>query len=264
MHRFVSANDHRPQRLVFGSVAEAYDRFRPTYPDALFDHLLAPDPQDVLDIGSGTGKVAATLLARGIVAGHAIEPDPDMAEVARARLAEGSWSVHEGDFESCPLPREEEAFDLITCGQAWHWIDAERGLARARRLLRPGGRLALFWNRPVWADGALRAAVDEVYARLVPDMVSSMANQSHGHKGVAPPVDPAPDGFADARNDEFANPVTYTAATWTGLLGTHSNHVLLDDATRATLQSEVARVIDEHGGSVQIDYRTDCWSARRL
>lgn len=72
----------RPQRLVFGTVAEACDVHRPGYPDELFHDLLAlvSAGAHALDAGAGTGKVAAMLAARGLT-GTALEPDPDMAAI---------------------------------------------------------------------------------------------------------------------------------------------------------------------------------------
>ncbi len=59
-----NAND---QRLAFGSVAELYDRARPSYPEALVDDVIAfagvMPPTRLLEVGAGTGK--ATRLRAG-------------------------------------------------------------------------------------------------------------------------------------------------------------------------------------------------------
>lgn len=258
----------RPQRLVFGTVAEAYDEHRPGYPDAVLD-LFAERARagergapSVLDIGAGTGRVATALADRGL-GGVAVEPDPAMAGIARRRLPPVTWEVVVAEFESVSIPGAR-TFDLATCGQAWHWIDADRGLARAHALLVPGGWLALFWNRPEWPDRDVRAALDDVYARLAPDMQSSMASPEHGHKGVVPTVDPPPAGFAEAAVVEFHHTIRYSSQQWVDLLGTHSNHVQLDAAHRAELHAAVAGVIDAHGGGMEVRYRTECWTARRI
>jgi len=253
----------RPQRLVFGTVAEGYDAHRPAYPPALFDELLALVPAGAvaLDVGAGTGKVAADLAARGLP-GTALEPDPDMAAVARRRLTGTAWEVVVGELEGCELP--DGSVDLVTCGQAWHWIDADRGLAALRRLLRPGGVAAIFWNRPDFsAVPELRADMDAVYARLAPDLQSSLASASTGSKGLAPPTDPPLDGFEDARSVQQHQVVPYTSEAWVGLLGTHSNHVLLPDAQRRALHGAVGEVIDAHGGAFDLTYRCEAWIARR-
>jgi SAM-dependent methyltransferase len=78
----------REQRLVFGEVAETYDRLRPSYPQQLIDDLRAltgiPERARVLEVGSGTGKATVLLAGAGFdVLG--LEPDGAMAEVAVRR-----------------------------------------------------------------------------------------------------------------------------------------------------------------------------------
>ncbi len=248
---------------MFGTVAEAYDAHRPGYPDELYDDLIAmagPDARGP-DAGAGTGKVAAALAARGLT-GTALEPDPSMAAVARRHVGAAGWEVLVGDLESAELPAAEH--DLVTCAQAWHWIDPDRGFDQVRHALRPGGVAAIFWNRPEFPDTELRSELDDVYARLAPDMESSLASKAGGHKGVAPPVDPAPEGFTDAQVRTYRHALRYSTERWVGYLGTHSNHVMLEEQRRRALHEAVAAVIDDHGGVLEVDYRCEAWIARRL
>lgn len=124
----------------FGADADRYDRARPSYPAELIDRIIAASPgRDVLDVGAGTGIVARLFQARGCrVLG--VEPDPRMAELARRRGLETEIAKFE-DWD--PAGR---AFDAVVAGQTWHWVDPVAGAAAAARALRPGGRLALFWN----------------------------------------------------------------------------------------------------------------------
>jgi SAM-dependent methyltransferase len=76
--------EQRSRAESFGAVAGLYDRVRPSYPRTLLDDLLSDDPADVLDVGCGTGIVAALLAARGCsVLG--VEIDPRMAQLAGAK-----------------------------------------------------------------------------------------------------------------------------------------------------------------------------------
>jgi ubiquinone/menaquinone biosynthesis C-methylase UbiE len=64
----------RDRAESFGSAAERYDRYRPGYPSALIDELMSLNPTTALDVGCGTGKVALSLMGRGLpVLG--VEPD---------------------------------------------------------------------------------------------------------------------------------------------------------------------------------------------
>src|SRR6187455_83731 len=72
----------------FDAWALEYDRYRPTYPQALFDHVVArlelPDDVRVADLGAGTGKAARQMARRGWRV-TAVEPGGAMLDVARAR-----------------------------------------------------------------------------------------------------------------------------------------------------------------------------------
>ncbi|MEU6787352.1 class I SAM-dependent methyltransferase [Nonomuraea angiospora] len=123
----------RARATSFGSVAEQYDRYRPECPDELIDELTASRPTRVLDVGCGTGKVARTLARRGLTA-LGVEADERMADVARG---------HGIEVEVAPFETWDDAgrrFDLMTCGDAWHWIDPDAGIAKAARVLDPGAR----------------------------------------------------------------------------------------------------------------------------
>ena len=68
---------------LFDQQAEAYDRFRPTYPDAVIDELLGPVPAslEVLEVGCGTGIASRQIAQRGAkVLGVEHAPRPDGLE----------------------------------------------------------------------------------------------------------------------------------------------------------------------------------------
>ena len=249
----VTATD-RPQRLVFGEVAADYDRHRPDYPGELFDILLERSAADaVLDIGAGTGRSAVAMSRRGL-SGHAVEPDPDMAAVARSHLPD-SWTVEVSDFERCTGGGRTD-WPLATCAQAWHWIDDDDGFARAAGLLARGAPLALFWNRPDFVDDELRTEMDRAYDRYAPDMQSSLRGRGTKPKGALSIEDP-PDGFSSVERTQLSWTRRYTRDEWLGLLGTHSDHRLLDPDTRTALHAAVGDAIDRHGGSFALPYRVE-------
>ena len=152
---------HRKVAESFGADADRYDRARPRYPDALIARIRARSPgTEVLDVGTGTGIAARQLQAAGCrVLG--VEPDPRMAGRARHYGVTTEVATLE-DWD--PAGRD---FDAVVAAQAWHWIDPVAGAAKAARVLRPGGRLAAFWN-VFQPPPALSAAFGEVYGRILP------------------------------------------------------------------------------------------------
>ncbi len=162
----MSTAPHRAREVAeaFGSDPERYDRARPRYPVAMIDAIRAASPgPDFLDVGIGTGIAARQFEQAGCdVLG--VEVDERMAEFARSRhgLAVEVASFEEWD----PAGR---TFDAVVAGQTWHWVDPVAGAAKAAQILRPGGRLALFWNvfepSPEMAE-----AFANVYRRVRPDL----------------------------------------------------------------------------------------------
>jgi SAM-dependent methyltransferase len=127
---------------AFGLVPEAYERGRPEYPAAavevLVDRLGLARGVRVLDLAAGTGKLTRALLGTGAEV-VAVEPVAEM----RALLPDGIEAL-DGVAEAIPL--RHESVDAVTCGQAFHWFRAEEALREIRRVLRPGGGLALVAN----------------------------------------------------------------------------------------------------------------------
>ena len=134
--------------LRFSSRADYYAKCRPHYPPAVLDILreecgLTP-AYVVADIGSGTGLLSELFLANGNRV-FAVEPNRAMRQAAE-RLLEGTllFTSVPGQAEATNLPTAR--VDLIAVGQAFHWFDAERAGVEFRRILQPGGWVAIVWN----------------------------------------------------------------------------------------------------------------------
>lgn len=134
---------------AYDGKAADYASYRLPYAPGTVDAIVAASSLDqswiVADIGSGTGHLTRLLVgsARRV---YAVEPNADMRREAQ-RLLHGQVSVQHvpGTAEQSALP--SGIIDLVTVGQALHWFD--RALARRElaRILRPGGWLAIVWNR---------------------------------------------------------------------------------------------------------------------
>jgi SAM-dependent methyltransferase len=126
--------------------AARYERGRPEYPAALATVLseqlsLRPGSR-IVDIAAGTGKLTRVLVgAPGVVT--AVEPQPGMLGQLRMRLPE--VDVVAATAEHLPLPGE--SVDAVTVGQAFHWFRLPDAIHEIRRVLRPGGRLAVISNQ---------------------------------------------------------------------------------------------------------------------
>jgi SAM-dependent methyltransferase len=232
-------HEQRERAEVFGTVAEQYDRYRPSYPEQMVDDLLAAAPRAVLDIGCGTGKAARLFAGRGVpVLG--VEIDPQMAAVARRHGIE----VEVSGFED--WPDRGRRFDLIVCGQAWHWIDPAVGGPKAARLLAAGGTLALFWNfaEPAPDD---KQVIDDVYARLAPELLRPPdAGDDQAHLRAVR----ATGAFSSVEPTTYPAERVWPLEEWLGNLGTQSNHVLLGPRLPALLAG-LREALAARGGGVR-------------
>jgi SAM-dependent methyltransferase len=264
------------RRLVFGSVAEQYDRYRPSYPPGLVDCVLryagATRGDRALEVGAGTGIATRQFAARGLLI-TAVEPDAVMASVARDRAGADGTSVdlRITDFEHVEF--EPHSFRLVYSGTAWHWVDPEVAYHRAATALVAGGALAAFWNRPVWDGNPVSAGLEAAYASMAKAFENVFPGPFNPLAGEQSPTVITGDFWLAelARSPELVDPQVrtfqwqqpYTRPEYLGLLRTHSDHILIDQLSRETLLDGVGAAIDALGGSFQMSYETLLCLARR-
>lgn len=142
------SNVHADATERFSDRVADYVRYRPDYPPALLDWLrddLGVTPAwRVADVGAGTGISSQMFLE----AGHdviAVEPNAAMREAAVAWLGENPrFRAVDGRADATSL--SDGSVDLVTVAQAFHWFDPETARKEFRRILRPRGLAAIWWN----------------------------------------------------------------------------------------------------------------------
>ncbi len=229
----------------FGSVAEAYDRGRPSYPREAAVWLVGAEPVTVLELGAGTGKLTAELVALGHDV-HATDPDPEMLGLLGRHLPEVRTSV--ASAEEIPLP--DRAVDVVVCAQAFHWFDLDRALPEIARVLKPRGRLALVWNqrdeRIPWV---------KKLGRLI-------GTQDQLREPAAPLVQSALFGFVEDATFRFWQTVDRDSIQ--DLVLSRSNVATLDQAGREAKLAEVLALYDDYGrgmDGMQLPYEANCFRA---
>ncbi|MYW63196.1 methyltransferase domain-containing protein [Streptomyces sp. SID8379] len=245
----------------FGSDPDRYDRSRPRYPGALVRRIAAAAPgPDVLDVGCGTGIAASQFRAAGCTV-LGVDVDARMAGFARER----GLPVEVGAFETWdPAGR---TFDLVVAGQTWHWIDPAAGAAKAAEVLRPGGRVALFWN--VYRPGpALADAFAAAHRAALPD-APRMPWKNSAIDAYGAIFDKVADGlratgsFDDLDRWEVRWEQHYTRDAWLEHLSTSGEAALYTPEQQADLLARTGAVIDEMGGAFPMPYLAVAVTATR-
>jgi SAM-dependent methyltransferase len=239
----------------FGADAERYDRARPRYPAALVDRVIAGSRgREILDVGCGTG-IAARLFASAGCRVLGVEPDARMTEIARGSGIE----VQVAKFEDWDAG--DRQFDAVISGQAWHWVDPAAGAVKAASVLRPAGRLAVFWN--VFNPPAeLRTAFDGVYRRVLPDSPLRSLWSLPPLTAYQMMSGTALGGIRQA--GKFGTPEQwqvdwsrrYTREEWLTVVPTLGGHSEFPPAVLAELLSGFGAAIDTAGGNFVMRYAT--------
>ena len=189
----------------------------------------APGPR-VLDLGAGTGKLTAVLVALGVDV-VAVEPDPEMLAELRHTLP--AVRALPGSAEAIPLP--DASVDAVVAGHALHWFDMAVAGPEIARVLAPAGTLAGLWNvlddRVDWVAGLARVSGSSAIGRR--DLLSSWRAETStthlpGGVGTAP--------FGSLEQAEFAHGQRRTAESLVAKIATHAGMLVLPEPERlATL-----------------------------
>lgn len=218
--------------LSFGSVAEAYERFRPGYPPELHDLVTGYAGRPIrtaLEIGAGTGK-ATRLFARPGTTVTATDPDPAMLAELRRHVPTGV-SIVECAFEDLP---PAGTYDLVFAAAALHWTSPAGRWPRIAALLAPGGTVASFGGPAHLTDPAVDAAVRAARAPFLDtDEFPSPDGTPPEHAMQWPGTELERSGlFTDVRQVTIPRRVTVTAASYLGHLSTISAYLQLAPPVR--------------------------------
>lgn len=228
----------------FGAAAAAYAEHRPDYAEAAVRWALEPAAGTrVLDLGAGTGKLTATLVAVGADV-TAVEPDPAMLAELRKELPD--VRALPGRAEAIPLP--DASVDAVVAGNALHWFDMAVAGREIARVLQPRGVLAGLWNvvddRVGWVAGLARVS---------------------GSAAIGPRDTPAgwraeTAGFGSAERAEFPHGQRRTADSLVATLATRAGMLVMPDQERTValgrIRAHLARTPETSDGEFTLPMLT--------
>ena len=147
----------------FSALAKGYSKYRPDYPQTLYDHLYTHCGafEQVWDCATGNGQVALSLSTQFK---NVYASDLSEAQIAQAAQADNiHYSVQRAESTNFP----DDFFDLITVGQAYHWFDFEAFGKEANRVLKPGGLVAIWSYHLMRTHPEFDQHIDDFYLNVV-------------------------------------------------------------------------------------------------
>ena len=252
--------------LSFDEYPENYDRWRPRYVRELFNDVFRYSGigkgSHVLEIGMGTGQATEPFLEGGCLV-TAVEPGENMVRYSRKKFGKFTNLKIENMFfeDYC---EKNETFDLIYSATAFHWISEKTGLNKIFDLLRKGGTLALWWNKP-----SPDRPGDEIYEDI--EKVYDKYMEPGNKKG---PVDYklrqmkignaiTSHGFTGLECRMYHDVRTFNAEDYVGLLNTYSDHKGMKPEVKRLFESGIRQAIQNHGNRLCIRDTMDLYLAKR-
>ena len=172
----------------FSTVSAGYAAFRPAYPELLFAWLASVTPLHRLawDCATGSGQAAVALAAHFE---RVVATDASSSQILAAR-AHPRIDYRVALADSSGL--DDNSVDLVTVAQALHWFDIKRFFEESRRVLVPGGLLAVWsYGRLVVEGAEVDALVQEFYHGVVgPFWPAERALVDSGYRDIVLPFQP--------------------------------------------------------------------------
>ncbi len=254
----------RPFQDAFDQVAELYDEMRPGYSPQLVEDVFAlanlPDGGRILEIGCGTGKATVPFAQRGYPM-LCIEPGARLAEMTRSKCADyPNVTVSVTTYEDWPL--QANAFDLVICAEAFHWISPAVQWPKTVAALKPGGTAAIFWTGGHTVPAAFHAASEALFRAAAPQFWAGRNKSRTELEQETLAVFATVEALGDVTLKRYAWREQYSADAYVKLLQTYAPIQQLAANVRDALLTRIHELVVQHGGMLDCEYVSRLYVAR--
>lgn len=247
----------------FSGLADIYAKFRPGYSEEaltfIVKHCSLKAGDKLADIGCGTG-ISTRAMAKMGLAVTGVEPNKDMLEAAKRESSSETVTVPivylQAQAENTGLI--DDTFNCILCAQAFHWFNPQQALLEFRRILKPGGWLALMWNERDESDNFTACYGNLI--RTVPG--ASSVELSRGTAGEPLLTSNL---YQNASKNDFKNEQKIDLEGLLGRAFSASYVPRPDSAEGKALELSLKLLFQEHeqSGTVILRYETSIYSAQK-
>lgn len=250
---------------TFDTVATQYEKLRPEYVAELYEDIFSYKRIDqsshALEVGIGGGQATLPILKTGCRV-TAVEYGENFSQLCHQKFREfPGFSAVTSKFED--FAGESDSYDLIYSASAFHWVPEEIGYRKVFDLLKSGGVFARFANHPYKDKGReeMSQAIQKVYDAYMPNAAEGSEYSEKEAEERA--VTARKYGFTDISYKLYHRTRSFTAKEYTALLGTYSDHMVIEEETRKKFFEEIEQVINQFGGQITLYDTIDLELARK-
>ena len=233
--------------------ATDYDELRPTYAPGsvrwVVERARLEPGSLVVDLAAGTGQLSRRFASLGTRV-VAVEPAGNMRAVLTTNLPE----VHAVPGTAEAIPVGDGEADVVVVGNAFHHFDAAAAFVEIRRVLRPGGALALFWARTDEDTDTMQLGIREIDEVVERERASSPIVEAY-FSWFEPPEHL--DGFTALERRSFPTTRTMASARLGDLFATSSDIASLPEPRRSRLLARIGELAAELPETVELAERSD-------
>ena len=237
-------------RLSFDTIPEQFEKWRPHYSRELFGLLIAKasigKDKKVLEIGPGTGQATDPILETGCDY-TAIELGSNLSDFLRKKYKGAeNYSLINDDFITHDFGSEK--YDMIYSAAAIQWLPEDTAFSKTFELLKSGGILAMMFLR---MDH--QSQQPEMYAdiqKVYDEYFKPKSESSNGRFGYDNAVNY---GYTALETHIFHGKREFTADEYVQYIGTHSDHIALEEPYRSPFFNGIKKAITEHGNRLVIN-----------
>ncbi len=242
----------------YSPVADAYNRVRPSYPEALITRVIEltqlPPDATILELGCGPGNATVAFAQKGYKL-LCIEPSEAACQLAKQNCATyPKVEIANTMFEEWELEAEE--FDAVLAATSIHWITPEIVYPKAAAALQNNGYLILLWNMSAQLPYEVWQSLNQAYQKYAPALRKyedrEMQTQSLRKLGQ---VVTDSSSFGGLLSEQINWEVSYSIDDYLLLLNTYSPYIELEPQLRDNLFASLKKTLEQDGAnSVQLSY----------
>ena len=253
-------------KYLFDEAVLNYEKRRPNYGTELFKDVVKyaeiTMDKSLLEVGCGTGQATEPFLKTKCKV-TTVELGENLASYTREKFKiYKNFNVIRSDFEDYDC--DDNKFDMLYSASAFHWIPDQIGYKKAYRIIKSGGTIALFWNRPSPndKDNPVHQKIQSIYRELLPQW-SNKVTRSQDKPRYSSVNKIEQYGFHNVEFKEYHNKRKMTGTEYVELLNTYSDHIALEKSIKSPLFDGIRTAIEELGNEIIINDTVELYLAKK-